>query len=366
MAKPKDTVWAIEQHTLAKHQILRSYLNAWLPIMSTHNGRLVYIDGFAGPGIYTGGEPGSPIIALQAYLEHKYRARMPAQLVYAFIEEDGLRWERLKAEVAKLGPLPGNVTVDIQHGAFEEIFSGTLDHIEEKGTNLAPTFAFIDPFGYAQASMKLSGRFLQFERCEVLIYVPFPFIARFLTRAGQENALTTLFGTDEWKAARDLSGEARLQLLHDLFQAQLKNECGLKYVRSFEIVTAHPNSGYHLFFGTKHELGLERMKDAMWGIDPEGGQRFADSTSHGQQTLFEPKPDLKPLRKAMIDHFGDETFSIEDAQRFTLIDTPYRPAHVKTLTLKVLEDRGQLQIVRAKDGRRRGTYPPGTRMRFSV
>jgi len=212
--------------------------------------------------------------------------------------------------------------------------------------------------------MKLSGRFLQFDRCEVLIYVPLPFIARFLSLPEQEKALTTLFGTDQWKAARDVRGEARLELLHDLFQAQLKLECGLDYVRSFEIVTAHKNSGYHLFFGTQHKLGLQRMKEAMWRLDPLEGQRFADSTSRHQQTLFEQEPDTPPLRRAMIAHFEGATFSIDDAELFTLVETPYLPSHVKTRTLKPLETAGQLEIVQAKSDRRRGTYPPGTRMRF--
>lgn len=365
MAKPTETVWSIEEHTKAKHQILRGYLDAWFPIMSARNGRLLYIDGFAGPGIYAGGEPGSPIIALKSFLEHKFREKITAELVYVFIEENGGRAERLAQEVDKLRPeLPANVKIDIRRGAYEEIFAQALDYIEQKGKNLAPAFTFIDPFGYAQASMSLSGRFLQFSRCEVLIYVPFPYIMRFLSLPAQERALNTLFGTDEWKAARDMRGENRLRFLHDLFQTQLKKACGLDYVRSFEIVTRHANSGYHLFFGTKHELGLERMKEAMWRLDPIAGQQFVDSTSPEQQTLFQPEPDTTPLRRAMIDHFRDKPFSIDDAERFTLVETPYIPSHVKTRTLKPLEATGKLQIVRAKMGRRRGTYPRGTMMRF--
>jgi three-Cys-motif partner protein len=366
MAKPTETVWQIEEHTKAKHRILRGYLDAWLPIMSARNGRLVYIDGFAGPGIYAGGEAGCPIIALNSYLEHQYQKKIAAELVYAFIEENRERVEQLRKEVEKLGPLPANIKVVIQPGTYEDTFGQTLDRIEKEGKSLAPTFAFIDPFGYSQASMNLSGRFLQFDRCEVLIYVPLLFIARFVSRPGQEKALTTFFGTEEWKAARDVTGAARLKLLHDLFQAQLKRVCGLTYVRSFEIVTRHKNSGYHLFFGTKHALGLQKMKEAMWRIDPTAGQRFADSTSLDQTTLFQPEPETMPLRLAMMARFRDETFSIEDAERFTLIETPYLPTHVKMRTLKPLEMAGRLQIVRAKVDRRRGTYPPGTTMRFVV
>jgi three-Cys-motif partner protein len=364
MAKPADTVWQIEEHTKAKHRILRRYLDAWLPIMSSRNSRLLYIDGFAGPGVYAGGEPGSPIIALKSYLEHRARERITSELVYVFIEEREDRVERLKEEVGKLGELPANVEVQIEVNSYGEAFAQTLDYLEEKGSALAPTFAFIDPFGYSQASMELSGRFLQFNRCEVLIYVPFRFILRFVSVAGQEEALTTLFGTDGWKAARDVSGDDRLQLLHDLFQTQLKNECGLDYVRSFEIVTARGNSGYHLFFVTKHELGLARMKEAMWKIDPEEGQRYADSTSQGQTTLFQREPDTRRLGRALEDHFRDAIFSIDDAERYTLIETPYLPSHVKIRTLKPLEAAGKLRVEQAKTGRKRGTFPPGTMMRF--
>jgi hypothetical protein len=169
-----------------------------------------------------------------------------------------------------------------------------------------------------------------------LIYVPLPFVARFLSLPEQEKALTALFGNDEWKAARDVRGEDRLLLLHDLFQTQLKRVCGLDYVRSFEIVTKHRNSGYHLFFGTKHELGLQKMKEAMWRIDPREGQRFADSTSREQMTFFELEPDTGPLGNALMAHFRDNIFSIDEGERFTLTQTPYLPSssHVKTRTLK--------------------------------
>lgn len=58
MAPPRATHWALEPHTQAKHLILRRYLEAWLPIMATHNGRIVFVDGFAGPGRYVGREEG--------------------------------------------------------------------------------------------------------------------------------------------------------------------------------------------------------------------------------------------------------------------------------------------------------------------
>jgi hypothetical protein len=39
---------------------VRAYLDAWLPILSSVNSRILFIDGFAGPGEYAGSEEGSP------------------------------------------------------------------------------------------------------------------------------------------------------------------------------------------------------------------------------------------------------------------------------------------------------------------
>ncbi len=72
----QEVVWEIDPHTRAKHRILERYLQAWLPIMSSRNERLVIVDGFAGPGIYKGGEPGSPIIELKAFPGHDYKDRI--------------------------------------------------------------------------------------------------------------------------------------------------------------------------------------------------------------------------------------------------------------------------------------------------
>jgi hypothetical protein len=55
---PKKTVWKLDRHSEAKHYLLRRYLQAWLPIMSSWQRRLVLIDGFAGPSVYEDGQAG--------------------------------------------------------------------------------------------------------------------------------------------------------------------------------------------------------------------------------------------------------------------------------------------------------------------
>ncbi len=92
-----STLWPLEPHTLGKHLVLRGYLNAWLPIMSRWNGRILFIDGFAGPGEYVGGEEGSPLIAMRAFDEHIAKSRMAAsEIRFSFIEKDVKRAAHLR------------------------------------------------------------------------------------------------------------------------------------------------------------------------------------------------------------------------------------------------------------------------------
>ena len=232
---------------------------------------------------------------------------------------------------------------------------GLLGSVESRGAVLAPTFAFIDPFGYSDAPMTLTGRFLQFERCEVLIYVPIPSVNRFIEREGQDRALNSLYGGSDWERAKSLGGVERMDFLHDLFKTKLEDKCGLTYVRSFEIVGKHSARGYHLFFGTRHRRGLERMKEAMWRVDPRSGERFQDSTDPNALVLFDTEPETGPLEALLRDRFGTKAFAIEDALEFTL-RSAYLPTHVKTHTLKRLEKQGALKVVDAPSKRRLGQY----------
>lgn len=60
MAAPRSTTWELDPHTRAKHEILRRYLEAWTPILSIGGfPKIAYVDGFAGPGMYEGGQDGS-------------------------------------------------------------------------------------------------------------------------------------------------------------------------------------------------------------------------------------------------------------------------------------------------------------------
>jgi three-Cys-motif partner protein len=143
------TTWEMDPHTKAKHEILENYLKAWFPILSRYNGRIVYLDGFAGPGIYSGGEEGSPLIALRTFCEHTLREQMQCNCRFLFIESNPERVSSLTAVLTERFPnLPDNCRYNVIGAEFAPTLEETLNGLERQGVRLAPTFAFVDPFGF--------------------------------------------------------------------------------------------------------------------------------------------------------------------------------------------------------------------------
>lgn len=57
-----------QPHHRAKHELLRRYMDVWLPKLGFTYDQVALVDGFASAGRYRDGERGSPLIMLDAYL----------------------------------------------------------------------------------------------------------------------------------------------------------------------------------------------------------------------------------------------------------------------------------------------------------
>ena len=100
--------------------------------------RLLLVDGFAGPGQYAGGEPGSPLVMLDALLNHaRFEHLQDVRFLYLFIEQDARRVRHLRQELAKI-EVPGNVEVHLEEGAFETKFGEVVDDVRGREKVLVP------------------------------------------------------------------------------------------------------------------------------------------------------------------------------------------------------------------------------------
>lgn len=340
--------WVLEEHTRAKHDILAYYLDAWFPILSSGYGRVLFIDGFAGRGRYTGGEPGSPVIALDHLLKHSAWRRMRnREFVFLFVEKDADNAasleqviEEYKADYvaeAEDGKWPKNVKPSVAHGSFEDVAGEICDYLQEQKSSLAPTFAFIDPFGWTDFPMELIARLLNHRSCEVFVNFMVGNVNRFLEHPHQVSNMNALFGLDVEGILADYDGSNRVEYLRNVYAQQLQDVAGFPYVRWFAMKNHTGNIVYYLLHGTREEVGVERMKDAMWKTAPDGNYTFSDRLA-GLDVLFSPDPDLTPLRQGLLAEFtGQHGLRVNpDLQRWVVLHTPYRKPHLTTV-LRALE-----------------------------
>ena len=368
MAAPRTTVWEIEPHTRAKHAILRRYLQAWTPILTLGGfPEVVYVDGFAGPGRYSAGEDGSPVIALRVALDLHAEGGIDARIRFLFVEKDPERARMLEEIVVERG-IPREFRVEVARGeTFEVAIRRLLDSYTAGGRPPPPIFAFIDPFGWTGAPFSVVREIMSYRSCEVFVTFMYEEINRFIGLPDQEKNFDSLFGTGDWRAGAGLSdARERNRFFHGLYQRQLRDAAAVKYVRSFEMRNERDVVDYYLFYATNNRRGLEKMKDAMWRVNEAGEFQFSDATDPNQAVLFEASPNFDTLRNRILERFGGREATVAEIEEFVLAETAFRETHYKRV-LKPLE-RDQppmIEVIAPPPGRRTGTYrDKSLRLRF--
>ncbi|OLT21168.1 hypothetical protein BJF81_15655 [Ornithinimicrobium sp. CNJ-824] len=369
MVGPKDSpVWDIAPHTSAKHQIMRKYLGGWFPKlgMGTYSsGRVIFLDGFAGPGVYSDGTEGSPTIALRELMNHpsKHAITRKSEVVFIFNEKDKKRYRILEEQLVNLeaeyGGWGNNVRVHAVDASFDELVDELLDGIEGTGKKLAPTFAFVDPFGYKDVSIEKLARLLRYEKCELFIYFDFNSVQRFATAGNVDEAFNRLYGTGEFKQAPATGDPDRPRFLLELYERQLRDVVGFPYVQAFRMVNMQGKTNNYMIFCSRHLDGLDLMKKAMWSVSPTGDFKFEDRMA-GQDILVGlDQPDLEPLAARLLAHFAGRTVPFAEVDRFVLTETPYHRGHLKQKTLGPMRKAKQLST----DSPSRG-FPETCRITF--
>lgn len=274
--------WNYEGQTKMKHEVLEEYVDNWIQIVGRYH-NLNYFDCFGGCGAYSEENNvfyGSPIRIAKAAEKNLYSLNRKVNII--IIEKDKENIENLKKifEHEKLSVKPF-----IIEGDFDENINRILDR---SNNNLAPTFFFIDPFGFKVKYSTLK-RIMSVPKSEIFLNFMFTRINEFLSADKIENTLTELFGCDEWRNFVSLSNNLREQAIVNLFRKQLKKIAN--YVYYYRMSFPNKNKTYYyLFHLSKHYLGCSIMKSSFAKYNY--GKVEYMGPKHGQLTLFD-KEDIK-------------------------------------------------------------------------
>jgi three-Cys-motif partner protein len=348
------------EQSVVKATIVSKYFWAWakviIPSARKHDGRIAYIDLFAGPGRYKDGTKSTPILILeQAINDHDMREMLVT--LFNDVNEDNSR--SLENEI---NALPGITTLkykpDIRHDEVGEEIVKMFDRM-----NLVPTLFFVDPWGYKGLSLGLINSVLKNWGCDCIIFFDYNRINMGITNEAVKEHMDMLFGESRADGLRqrvkDLCPEDReLAVVEEI--AEALKQMGGKYVLPFCFKNAQgTRTSHHLIFVTKHFRGYEIMKGVMAkesSMIEQGVPSLAYNPADKRYPLlFELNRPLVDLEVMLLTEFAGKTLSMRDIYEKHSVGKPYIDKNYKEV-LRKMEAEGKISAVPPANKRRKGTF----------
>ena len=329
MSSKDDKYWKeYDGLQYAKHRLLQSYLAAWFPILSSWQGRVLYIDCHAGRGRHETGDEGSPILALRILNEHRSRDQILSntEVVFYFFEIDQRNYQLLRDEIDALGSLPDKMVILPFQSDYEAHLRTAFGDLRSSGGQLAPSFAFVDPYGFS-ISMEFLNEILSFPGTELLINFMYRYVSMAMTHEDQVENMNMLFGNEQWKALPTIQDPSdRSDATIKLFSQALN----AKYATPMYMRAENGALKYALIHATNHPRGREKIKETMWGVIPDGTFSASEKDSPHQPVLLVPEPDLLPLESAIWQEFSGRSADVNQMHEW-LVDQLYLPKHLHAI-----------------------------------
>lgn len=276
----------IQQHSIAKHEILRAYLVAYLQTLISSPRqdyfRLSLVDGFSGGGVYRHDDTrqivlGSPFIMLQAvdeasFLINQQRTKkVHLDVDYFFIDSDRGAHERLGRELTErgyAGQLDQNVFV--RRARFERQAPAIIEHIRSRTPRAGRAIFLLDQYGYTKVPTALIRTiFQELPGAEVILNFA---VDSFLNFADGTDAMRTRLDRiglsdifrgrtfDDIKASeKDWRLFIQSSMHQDLVQA-----CGARFFTTFFVRSSQGHGDYWLVHLSQRARARDVMTQVHW------------------------------------------------------------------------------------------------------
>lgn len=276
----------IQQHSVAKHRILRAYLAAYYQTLVTSPSRevlkLTLVDGFAGGGKYIHADSreahdGSPLIFLNATKEAEYLInqdrRKPVRLEvdYFFTEfnrDAYLYLDKVLREEGH-GPRIGN-GIYLDNARFQDKAGSIIEFIKRKSPRNGRSIFLLDQYGYKEVPTPLMRRiFEELPSAEIILTFNVDSFVNFVTDGEQVKELLgnlgipDIFGGRSINEIKSSERDWRLFIQSTLYHRIVENS-GAKHFTPFFIRNRTGHGDYWLLHLSQHHRARDVMTEVHW------------------------------------------------------------------------------------------------------
>lgn len=282
----KDGPDFIQQHSVAKHRILQSYLAAYFrTLVSSPNQdvlRLTLVDGFAGGGRYVHNDTrelvkGSPFIFLDATREAEFLInkdrRKPVRLEvdYFFIEADRHAHAHLDKVLREEGYSSqiGN-TIQLHHSKFQDQADSIIQFVKRKSPKNGRSIFALDQYGYKEVPTQLIQKiFTNLPSAEVILTFGVDSFLNYASDGKLTQSLLDEIGIPDVLNGRSIDDiksserDWRLFIQSGLYRT-LVTRCGAKHFTPFFIRNNKGHGDYWLIHLSQHHRARDVMTEVHW------------------------------------------------------------------------------------------------------
>lgn len=346
----KEYGWAngniptIGDHSLAKHRILRQYVQKYVEILTSNpridRFQIALVDGFAGGGIYQRSghaEPhlGSPAILIEAIAAAELAVRATRQKQihflpsYYFVDMNTANVAALEKTLADhVYPRFPGVVPHILTGRFEDQLAPIVADIKKKGKSPRAIF-LLDQYGYTAVPLSsLQLIFKELPKAEVFLTLAVGWIAGYLRSVAEApQVIRDSLGlresaTEEEIEEKLLGGEGsndKLRVVQKLLHDAFVGESGAKYATPFFIVSRESHRPYWFLHLANSTRANEVVKELHWAMQ----NHFSHYGDAGLAMLgFDPDREADPSQLS----FAFDSFAMQKTERALLEEVPRRVA----------------------------------------
>ncbi|RYE46697.1 MAG: three-Cys-motif partner protein TcmP [Hyphomicrobiales bacterium] len=352
-----------------KARIVQKYFYAWAtvvtPTAEKMEGKIAYIDLYAGPGRYKDGAASTPLLVLQHAIDNPKMAKM---LVAYFNDANKNNTSTLQTEIDAL--------LGIKTLAHKPaVTCGEVDDDAAKffaETNLIPSFSFVDPFGYKGLSLKIVKGVIKDWGCDCVFFFNYNRINAGINNDLVRTHINALFGekrADELrKAIEGKQPDLRESLVLEALAQEIK-ALGGTFVLPFTFKNAAGTRTSHkLIFVSKHFKGYDIMKSIMAKESSTHDQGVPSLTyspaDADMPLLFSLQRPLEALEGDLLSTFKGQVVTFDSIYKSHSVDTPYIRTNYRD-TLMKLERDGRISCASITGKRKAFTYPEHVLITFA-
>lgn len=254
-----------QSHTQTKLQIFEDYLKSWLPVWLNTPGcnKVVVCDFFAGPGIDSEGNLGSPLRIIEKIKNFKEMIEKNCfQIKLILNEYDVVKFNSMRNLVLSAistNNLDSFVSVQFHNCKFEDLFPMISNSLGE-----LPSLIFIDQNGIKQVTQEVFNELISFEKSDFLFFISSSFFRRFASEA----SFSQLFPDLEMENLMS----CKVYEVHNIILKEYKKLIPQNVNAKLYPFILKKNSNYYgLIFGAKHPLAVDKFLSVAWVHNPETG-----------------------------------------------------------------------------------------------